>query len=62
MAEFVAYTIKGNTGKLLDTTPKIFFKGRLAYKAYYTAEDSYIFIQNAADNGYLFHVNKYGGR
>lgn len=55
-AEFVAYTIKGNTGKLLDTTPKIFFKGRLAYKAYY----SYTFIQHAADNGYLFHVNKYG--
>lgn len=60
MAEFVAYTIKGNTGKLLDTTPKIFFKGRLAYKAYYTAEDSYTFIQNAADKGYLFHVNRYG--
>lgn len=59
-AEFVAYTIKGNTGKLLDTTPKIFFKERVGYKVYYIAEDSYAFIQNAADNGYLFHVNKYG--
>lgn len=59
-AEFVAYTIKGNTGKPLDITPKIFSKWRLAYKAYYTAEDSYTFIQNAADNGYLFHVNRYG--
>lgn len=27
-AEFVAYTINGNTGKLLDTTPKKFFKER----------------------------------
>ena len=59
-AEFVAYTIKGNTGKLLDTTPKIFFKEGLCYKAYHTAEDSYAFIQNDDDNGYLFHVNKYG--
>lgn len=59
-AEFVAYTINGNTGKLLDTTPKIFFKERVGYKVYYIAEDSYAFIQNAADNGYLFHVNKYG--
>lgn len=60
-AELVAYTINGNTGKLLDTTPKIICKKTSAYyKAYCTAEDSYAFIQNAADNGYLFHVNKYG--
>lgn len=59
-SELVAYTINGNTGKLLDTTPKIFFKERVGYKVYYIAEDSYAFIQNAADNGYLFHVNKYG--
>lgn len=26
-AEFVAYTIKGDTGKLLDITPKIFSNG-----------------------------------
>lgn len=59
-SELVAYTINGNTGKLLDTTSKISFKALLGYKAYYTAEDSYTFIQNAWDNGYLFHVNKYG--
>lgn len=64
-AEIVAYTINGNTGKLLDNTPKIICKNtrgynHTVYNAYCTAEDSYTFIQNAWDNGYLFHVNKYG--
>ena len=54
------YVINGNTGKLLDATPKIFFKDYLAYKSYLSSEDSYTFIQNAWDNGYLFYVNRCG--
>ena len=59
-AEIRGYVINGNTGKLLDATPKIFFKDYLAYKSYLSSEDSYTFIQNAWDNGYLFYVNRCG--
>lgn len=57
---YIAYAVDGDTGRLLYATPELPCKEVGGCRSYCYSEDSYIFIQNAADNGYLFHVNKYG--
>lgn len=57
---YIAYAVDGDTGRLLYATPELPCKEVGGCRPYCYSEDSYIFIQNAADNGYLFHVNKYG--
>lgn len=57
---YIAYSVDGDTGRLLYATPELPCKEVGGCRSYCYSEDSYIFIQNAADNGYLFHVNKYG--
>lgn len=62
LTTYIAYAVDGDTGRLLYATPELPCKEVGGCRYYCYSEDSYIFIQNAADNGYLFHVNKYGGR
>lgn len=57
---YIAYAVDGDTGRLLYATPELPCKEVGSCRSYCCSEDSYIFIWNAADNGYLFHVNKYG--
>lgn len=57
---YIAYAVDGDTGRLLYATPELPCKEVGGCRYYCYSEDSYIFIQNAADNGYLFHVNRYG--
>lgn len=60
LTTYIAYAVDGDTGRLLYATPELPCKEVGGCRSYCYSEDSYIFIQNAADNGYLFHVNKYG--
>lgn len=60
LTTYIAYAVDGDTGRLLYATPELPCKEVGGCRSYCYSEDSYIFIQNAADNGYLFHVNRYG--
>lgn len=60
LTTYIAYAVDGDTGRLLYATPELPCKEVGGCRYYCYSEDSYTFIQNAADNGYLFHVNRYG--
>lgn len=61
----IAYTVKGNTGELLNETPEFLTDDYpvtfFSIELYCCTEDSYIFVCelccNSTTKGYLFHVN-----